>query len=92
MLAETLFSWMLWIYATEREKVLSQFEKPCLEKQETKDKWENSLKNEMISFFLRSPVSPILSPDLRDSMEKSTNAKAWLHHHTWVKLAHLLLM
>lgn len=74
------------------EKVLSQFEKPCSERQETKDKGENILENEMIDFFLRSPVSPVLSPDLRGSMEKSTSAKAWLHHHTWGKLAHLLLM
>ena len=29
----------------------------------------------MISFFLRSPVSPILSPDLRDSMEKAPMRK-----------------
>lgn len=64
----------------------------CSERWEMKDQWEKILENEMINFGLRSPVSPILSPDLRGDMERSTEAKAWLHHYTWVKLAHLLLM
>lgn len=42
----------------EMEKVLSQFEKPCSERQETKDNEKIFLESEMINFDSQQPREP----------------------------------
>lgn len=61
--------------AKKTEEAVSQFQKRQTGEKQRINEGKKNLENQMISFGLRSPVSPILNPDLRGNTEESAEAK-----------------